>query len=367
MRILTYGLSTDKLAGIETFLLNMNKYMSEECIFDYVIERDAVMGESTIHQAAIDEKGGRTFYITPKRNMRQNLKDWKKLLREHGDEYSVAYFNLYAMSWIPPLLLCKKKGMRVFIHAHNNQLHNCGTPVKILHKLGKLITKNKDFVRLTNSGLSTEFMFGKVKNDILIYNAVSMERFGFHQNIRDRVRLELGLKEKHVYGFVGRIAYQKNPLYLIDVFDRIQKTDEKAVLLVGGDGDMMEEVKADISNRNLTEKVILLGNVKNIEDYYQAMDVFMLPSRFEGLGIVLIEAQAAGLPCITSADVVPQEAKTTELLEYISLSDPDLWAKTAVDMAQQTYQREIYKEMIESSHFNIKTEAKRLESILTKL
>ena len=138
------------------------------------------------------------------------------------------------------------------------------------------------------------------------------------------------------------------------------------MLLIAGDGDLMNEVKASIRSKGLCEKVVLLGNVKNIEDYYQAMDVYLLPSRFEGLGIVLIEAQASGLPCLTSAMVVPQEAKVTELLQFISLSDsPKEWAQAAVTAYRtRDIEREAYSSIVRKSRFNIETEAEYLEKLL---
>lgn len=364
MRVLTYGLSADKMGGIETFLLNMNKHMSDACVFDYVIERNEKMGNSTIHQAAIDEKGGRTYYIAPKNDVFQCLMNWKQLLKIHGNDYNAVYFNVYSMSWFAPMIVCKNRGMKVFIHAHNNMLHDCGTVIKVLHRVGRAVISRMDIVRLTNSDLSSRFIFGDIRRETLIYNAISLDRFGYNSATRDKLRTELKLTGKHVYGFTGRIMYQKNPLQLIEIFDAIQKKDDLALLLVAGDGDLMDSVKSLVKEKDLVEKVILLGNVRNVEDYYQAMDVFLLPSRFEGLGIVLIEAQAAGLPCITSAHVVPREAKITELLEYLPLDQTEEWAKLAVEMAQYEYKREKYKSIIENSSFNIEREAQRLEKLL---
>lgn len=366
MRILTYGLSADKLGGIETFLLNMNKYMSKDCIFDYVIERNEEMGNSTIHQTEINKKGGRTFYIARKRDMLQNLKDWRHLLKDNKGEYTVTYFNEYSLSWFIPIILCRQSGLKVFVHAHNNMLHDCGIVIKMLHQIGKILLKKMDIVRLTNSNLSSKFMFGDTGGEILIHNAISMERFGFNNNVRKRIRKELGLKGKHVYGFVGRIAYQKNPLYLIDVFCKIQEKDNTAMLILIGEGDLIDEVKAAVKEKDIVNKVLILGSVSNVQEYYQAMDVFLLPSRFEGLGIVLIEAQAAGLPCITSSKVVPQEAKVTNLLKYLPQEKSEEWANLAVDMAQREVDREKYKSIIENSGFNIELEARRLECIITE-
>lgn len=361
MHILTYGLSADKLAGIEMFLINMNKYMSKDCIFDYVIEHDTVMGESTIHQAAIDEKGGRVYYVAPKRDIAQNIRDWKKLLKEH--EYSVAYFNMYSLSWFIPIALCKKEGMKVFVHSHNAGIHNCGLVLKVLHQVGRFWLRHINVERLTNSQLSSKYMFCDPTAGRIIHNAISVDRFRFCNEIRNIMRDQLGVMGKNVYGFCGRLVYEKNPQYLIAVFEKIQKIDKNATLIVIGDGDIAN-LKKSISEKGLSEKVILLGNVKNVEDYYQAMDVFLLPSLYEGLGLVLIEAQTAGLPCITSAGVVPQEAKVTELLIYIPLDRPDRWVKVAMEMANRVINREKYSKIVEDSNYNIMKEALKLEKIL---
>lgn len=366
MRILTYGLSSDKLAGIETFLLNMNGNMSDDCIFDYIIEYNDEFGESNIHQKAINKKGGKVFYISPKRNIFNNFRDWRNLIKKNKEKYSTVYFNLYSMANFLPMIICKRAKMKVVLHAHNNELHNCGFLIRMLHYLGRFVTKNYGFCRLTNSSLSSRFMFGQKMPDVMIYNAISINRFSFKEKSRLLIRSNLNIMDKHVYGFVGRITYQKNPLFLIDVFDIIQKKDNNAILMIIGVGDLFNEIRERVNKKGLKDKVILLGSVDDVENYYNAMDLFLLPSRFEGLGIVLIEAQTAGLPCITSANVVPKEAKITDLLDFLPLGNPNEWAEIAINKLGQ-YQntdRLKYSKDVGSSNYNIEIESKRLEKIL---
>lgn len=359
MRVLVYGLSCDKLGGIETFLLNMNRFMSDDMIFDYIVE-----GTSTIHHAAIQEKGGNVYFISTKRNMLRNIRDWKKVLKEYRKTSQVIYFNMFSLAWSVPIYIAKEYGYRVIVHAHNNNLHNCGLVLKSMHAVNRFFLQYNSIVRFTNSDLSAKFFFGKKKAE-MIYNAIDTERFAFRPEVRERMRRELGIQDKHVYGFSGRIAFQKNPLFLMEIFAEIAKLDAQSAFLVCGDGDLMEQTKQKA--KELGIRVQFLRNVLNVQDYYQAMDCFILPSRFEGLGIVLIEAQCAGLPCITSETVVPIEAKITDLLDYISLDNTvKEWSTLAFYKIKGNNidERYDYFLSIKNSNFNIQCEASRLEKLL---
>ena len=198
----------------------------------------------------------------------------------------------------------------------------------------------------------------------MIYNAIDLQRFTFSKTAREAIRRELGWEEKNIYGFSGRIVVGKNPLFLMQVFAEISKLDPNAAFLVCGDGNM----RAETENlaRSLELSVHFAGSCVNIQDYYCAMDAFLLPSLAEGLGLVLIEAQTAGLPSVTSADVVPNEAKVTELLEYVSLEESaEYWAKRCVDkLLHAPKQREPYAAIVGATPFDIRNEAPRLGQIL---
>lgn len=362
MRILVYGMSADKLGGIETFLLNMNHYMSDACIFDYVIE-----GDSCIHKDAIENKGGKIYFIPPKRQMLlKNFLSLYTLLKKKNFTWRVVYFNMFSLSYAFPIFLCKLIGYKVVVHSHNNNLHDSGMLLRGLHSFNKHVLKLCKIKRLTNSRLSSVFMFGNPDAGEMIYNAIDVERFKFNVEIRNKIRQRYGLEGKTVFGFAGRIAYEKNPLFLIDIFNKLLKINEDSVLIIAGDGDLMPEVKVKVKEYGIEDSVLLLGSCRNVEELYQAMDLFILPSRFEGLGIVLIEAQTAGLPCLTSAEVVPPEAKVTDLLSYLPLqNNPEEWAKKAFQKLDSiTHDRLQGYEKVQKGNFNITKESLRLEEIL---
>ena len=361
MKILVYGMSANKLGGIETFLLNMNHYMSDACIFDYVIE-----GFSCMHKDAIENKGGEIYFIPPKRQMLKNILSLYTLLKKNNSKWQVVYFNMFSLSYAFPIFLCKILGYKVVVHAHTSNLHDCGMLLKGLHGLNKYLLRLYNIKRLTNSKLSSVFMFGNPDAGEIIFNAIDVERFKFNAEVRNKIRRQYGVEGKTVFGFAGRLAFEKNPLFLIDIFNEILKFNRDSVLMIVGDGDLMPEVKKKVEENGIKDSVLLLGSCRNIEELYQAMDLFILPSRFEGFGIVLIEAQTAGLPCLTSAEVVPPEAKVTDLLSYMSLQDnPKEWAKKAFQILGSFKNKRLqWHEKIREINFNITRESRILEKIL---
>ena len=308
---------------------------------------------------------GDTLHIEPKRHMIGNLKSWRNLLLERKDIDSAVYFNWYSMAWLLPAIMARINGYKVIIHAHNNKLHNCGIVQRILHAINRQIQKCMKITRLTNSELSSRFFFG-TKPATMIFNAIDTDKFAFNLEARNHIRGKYGFDDnKHVYGFAGRIAFQKNPLFLMDVFKEIKSRDNNAVFLVCGDGDLLLDTikRAEINSI----EVSFAGSVQNIESYYSAMDVFILPSRFEGLGIVLIEAQCNGLPCVATADVIPEVAKVTDLLEFIPLrNNPQEWADKAIHVLNNSRDRLSFSAIVAASNYNIMTGASVLEKALKK-
>lgn len=354
MRILVHGLAGCTKGGIETFILGMAEHISDSITFDYVLEKDA----SKI-KTKMPGKGA-TFYIAPKLKALANLICWNKLLKDRKGIDSAVYFNWYSMAWLFPAIIARIRGYRVIIHAHNNKLHNCGLIQHSLHLINRQIQKFMNIERLTNSELSAVFFFGN-KPATIVYNAIDTAKFAYNESVRNQIRNKLKIQDKHVYGFSGRITYQKNPLFLIEIFNKINEIDSKAAFLVCGDGDMLDQTRNKAEYYGL--KVIFTGFVTNVEDYYQAMDVFILPSKFEGLGIVLIEAQCSGLPCIASSDVIPINAKVTDLVKFVKLNKaPIIWAKSAIGF--DAVNREKYASIIMQSNFNILNESTIFKKIL---
>ena len=227
---------------------------------------------------------------------------------------------------------------KVIVHSHNTGLAGLfsgGTDAEF-----KAVTLKHESIKshfaLNRDKLSTNlcacskaaanWLFDETipRNEIrILKNGIDLERFSYKPDIRQAYRQKLGLNGCFVIGHVGRFVYQKNHDFLLEVFASLVQRCPTARLLLAGNGDLFEKTKDLACQLRINDKVIFLGEREDVHFLMQAMDVFMLPSHFEGLGIVLIEAQAAGLLCIAS-EHVPQESKVTENLEYLPL-DASLW------------------------------------------
>lgn len=152
----------------------------------------------------------------------------------------------------------------------------------------------------------------------IMNNAIDTEKYAYNEEIRNKKREELQIGDRFCIGHVGRFAEQKNHAYLIDIFYEVHKKKEDAVLLLVGDGPLQEDVKARVHQYGLDDAVIFAGSRDDVGELYQAMDLFVLPSLFEGLALVLVETQCAGLRILVS-DAVTDEIKMTDRMEYLPL------------------------------------------------
>ena len=183
---------------------------------------------------------------------------------------------------------------------------------------------------------------------------------------RRQIRTQMGLTDKFVVGVVGRLTYQKNPQFTVEIFAKVKEKRPNAVLMFVGQGELEEEIRRLVQAKGLTDSVLFLGLRTDVPDLMQAMDAFVLPSRFEGLGIVYIEAQAAGLKTFATAEVVPQEACVDEsLFTYLPReATAQQWADAM--LAADTTQRENKLEVIQSHGYDIHQEAEKLRALYLK-
>lgn len=251
-------------------------------------------------------------------------KQLKNFFQEHHD-YKVVHLNSSSKNYFV-LKYAKKYGIPIRIaHAHNIDFQ---TSSNIKKTIGK--TWNKRILKYATNYLACSkeaglWMFGKkIVNSNkfkIIHNGIEYEKFKFDKIKRNKIRDELNINnEAFVVGCVARLEKQKNYFFTIDIFNEIQKIKSNSILLIIGQGTLEKEIKNKIAQLGLDNKVILTGFKENVNDYLNAMDIFLMPSLFEGLGMTLIEAQANGLPCYTSKDVVPVEAKVSNQLYYLPLS-----------------------------------------------
>lgn len=367
IRILTFGLKSDIMGGIESFMLNMNEHMvKEDFIFDYVfLDKD-----SLIHREQVERLCGNIFFL-PYYVMHPigYVKELYKLLKEQKTNCDAIYVHLFSMVHILPIIVGRLMGYKVIIHAHNSNIPHQSTTYRILNSIGRFVCSHLNCLRIANSNASSLFLYGKSKSKEtkIVYNAIDVKKFKYNDDARYQMKKSLSIEDKYVVGFTGRLSTEKNPLFVLEIFRKFHKQNPDSVLIMAGEGPLLKDVQ-DILQQDfdLKKSVKLLGQRNDMQDLYQAMDVLLLPSLFEGLGIVLVEAQAAGLPCLTSEEVVPKMIEVTDLVSRENLGKGcQAWAERLVDIRKQdTKERTTYNNEVMISPFNIQTEAKRFGTII---
>lgn len=313
-KILVFGLS-DYYGGTESFFLNYLKFnRNKNLSFDFIPENCELAQKNEF------EKLGCKVYIIS--NWRKKYFLYKRELKEiiKNNHYDAIYVNFLSAYNIYPLVLAKKFNIKVRIcHSHNSSSPKNIIKL-IIHQINKRRISKYATNKLACSHKAASWMY--TKNDYkVVPNAVDAHKFYFNKLIREKKRKELNIDEDTlVLGFVGRLSYQKNPIFLIKILRLILEKNKNTKLLIVGDGNLKSKLIKQIEVYHLNENVIMLGNRNDVHELMQAFDVFVLPSRFEGLGIVLIEAQFCGLKCFTS-EFIPEEADISKTVEFLRLSD----------------------------------------------
>ncbi|MCD7825497.1 MAG: glycosyltransferase [Clostridiaceae bacterium] len=210
-------------------------------------------------------------------------------------------------------------------------------------------------------------MFGKKAFEkgkvIVLPNAIQVEKYDFNIAKRAEQRKLWNLEDYFVVGIVGRFHDQKNYQFMIRIFKCVAEKYSKARLMIVGGGEQEKEVHSWVKEYGVEDKTVFTGIRTDVPDLLQAMDVFVLPTKYEGFGNVLVEAQAAGLHTITSLEGVPKSTKVTDLIEYISLNeDPSVWADEVLKY-KDGYKRTSQKEAIKAAGFDVNEQVKTLENL----
>lgn len=341
------------IGGLETMLMNYYRHIDREKIqFDFLVHRD--------FEAAYDQeimKLGGKIYRLPRLNP-ISFYYKKKLDNFFSDytEYRIVHSHLDCMSAIP-LKFAKKNNIPVRIaHSHSSsQTKDKKYYLKLYYK-----SKIKKYATglFACSEAAGQWMFNTNHFHIL-NNAIDTEQYIYNPTVREFERKNLGIaKETIVIGHVGRFAPPKNHKYLIELFDLVRKKMPNTVLLLVGDGELRSQSERQVKELGLEGKVIFTGQRSDVSKLLQTMDVFVFPSIYEGLPVSLIEAQAAGLPCLIS-DKVPIECKKTDLVKQEMLDDMNKWVDLIIS-ARKVIRRDTSDE-IRKAGFDINSNAKKLE------
>lgn len=318
-----------------------------------------VYKEKQFYDDEIEKMGGHVYKLSFREdlNLPKFQKDLAVFFAQHH-EYKIVHCHAYTIGYFC-LKAAKKAGIPVRIaHSHNNEtVHD----IKYLPKLfmQRLFTLNAtDLFACSNE--AGKYLF-KDKPFRVLKNAIDSQQFIANENTRREVKQELGLENKFVVGHVGRLHPQKNHDFLIEVFAEIKKKKPDAELILVGTGPLEEKVRSKVADMGLIENVQFLGNRKDMNRIYQAMDIFVFPSLFEGLGIVAIEAQAAGVPIVCS-EGLPPETDITPIYRKLMLSDgAEKWAEAAIEMAQSSKAHTNMQKYIIDAGFDMSATAKNME------
>lgn len=347
-------------AGLETMLMNYYRNIDRTKIqFDFLTHRPY----RSDYDDEIEKMGGKVYYaprLYPQ-NYPNYFKWMKNFFKEHP-EYKIVHSHIDTMSYLP-LLAAKKAGVPIRIaHSHNTSLDKDFK--YLLKQYFRLRINSVCTHRLACGKEAGTFLFGN-RDFKVIPNAIDSEKFYFNKDLRDEKRKELGLVGKFVVGHVGRLSYQKNHKFLIEIFNELLKKESDSILLLVGVGEKEEELRRQVKNLGIDDKVRFLGNRSDVNELYQAMDVFVMPSFFEGIPVVGVEAQFANLPCIFS-DKVPREVRFTDNCAFLPLSkSPDIWVNDILKDYNNCRLKQLHN--FKDSIYNIEYSHTLLENVYLEL
>ena len=381
VKILQVQIGGKTFSGVASYLYQYYKNMDHSLVrYDFLFCRDNSMELVKDDPILKDSKfyvlnavkGKSNDYLAIKRGVNRILKE---------EKYDAVVVNTSIVAVIYACMLATKgiKKTKFIAHAHNTDLvlgkYSLRAKLLLLSKTLDALMRNRirrdaDYL-FACSEAAAEMTFGKdavkMEKCKLVKNAIDTDSFKFDLNTRNKVRNSLHtLEVSHVYGNVGSFCKRKNQSFLIKVFGLIHKREPNSELWLVGDGSDRGMLEAQIKDLDLQDSIKILGQRSDVNELMQGMDYFVFPTLSEGLGIVAIEAQAAGLPTVVS-DGVPQDVLISDRAVMLELAKGENYWADCIEKLHISNNRNETKEMIIKEGFDIKKEAAELTSFLTKL
>lgn len=342
--------------GEETMIMNYYRHMNRnEIQFDFLVHRDQIGA----YEEEICALGGTVYRAFPIRPW--NYSGYQKWLRvffnEHKGEYAAVHAHILENCGFV-LEEARRVGIPVRIaHSH---LAQARIDMKFLfRKYGKYVLKKSDPThRLACGEAAGKYLYDDAPFEVLP-NAVDAQKYMYNPSARKSIRREFGVEDAVILGNVARFHPVKNQTFLVDIFVEYQKINPNAVLMMVGVGEELENVRKKVNKLGIQDKVIFTGLRTDVHCILQAFDILVFPSKLEGLPLSLIEAQAAGLPCLLS-DHVTAETAITDLVQFERLNSPAvIWAKKIAEMLDTAVSRDAVTKIKEAG-YDIQTNASRL-------
>lgn len=359
IRILTVLDNLRRCDGIASYVMNYyRKFDKTKVYMDFVVINTDVDNE---YERDITDSGSKIFYInSPKKiGTLKYIKEVKDFFMKNASNYNIIHSHVINLGYFF-LKFAKKYGVKTrILHSHNTTLGSNNflkkARNKIFANLACLLSTNR-FACSTAAG---KYLFKK-RDFIVIHNAIETNEYKFNEDIREKYREELNLCNNIVMLHVGRFDIQKNHMFLLETLKKIIEVDIRYKLLLVGTGILEEDIKKKIDELDLNEHVLMLGKRTDVGNILSASDIFLLPSLFEGLPVVGVEAQNSDIYCIFS-DKITDEVKIIEKTEFIKL-DSNEWKDKILTIDTDKKRKERYEE-IKMSGYDINNEVLNLQEI----
>lgn len=323
--------------------------------FDFICDEDS----NAIPTEEIESLGGRVYVIPHYQKIFANIKAIKRICKEnkyriiHGYNGTMNVFGLYA-AW--------RGGVKIRINESISMAHSSDKKT-ILKQILKPFSRCFSTHYMANGEACGEWQFGKLYDEgkVAIFKTViNTDENKYEPELRKKCRKEFGIEDNIVIGHIGRLTAQKNTLFIIDIFSEIAKIEEKAKLLIIGDGELRGDMLSKINEYRIEDKVLYLGRREDIKQFYNAMDCFLLPSLYEGLPVVGVEVECCGLPMFFSTEIPEESSPCDDLGVFVGLDKSAVeWARLVVDKIKNT-NRTDHSEEVKGMGFNSATEAGKL-------
>ncbi len=340
--------------GIKSVILNYYKHIDKEKFqFDLLIYEDSFDSD----YSEFESLGARIFKVSTIKNPIKHVYDCYKIFKEEKFKIVHGYLNTLNVF---PMLAAQLAGVPVRIAENLSTGHDGENKTKVKNILKKFALFSPTHIA-ANSVYAAEWLYGKenLSKCTIFRNALDLDKYKFDEKLRNETRQKLGIEDNFVIGHIGRFEYQKNHDFLVDVFNEVYKKNNKAMLLLVGYGSLKEKIFEKINRLSLSDVVVDLGKTEDIIPLYNAMDCFVMPSYYEGLPVVGIEAQANSLPCVFSTEIT-EEVAVTKNVVFISLNDKVYKWVLAIISLQNISRSDVSSYLI-SNGYDVFNETKKLE------
>lgn len=341
--------------GVESMLYNYYSNIDNEKIrFDFIVHGDNI----GLIEEKVEAMGSIVYHVTPKKtSFKDNMLEIENVIK--NGNYDVVHCHQNFSNFSSLYLAWKHKVPVRISHAHG-----CKEVKNIVEKMKQFLLRslNKLFANYFFScGLDAgKWLHGKgwspSKKNILMNNAIDVDKFSYSEEVRQRYRKKLNVKDKKVLLHVGRFSDEKNHLFMVDIMEQLSKENSEYILLLVGNGATEKLVKRYVEEKKISNSIIFMGVRNDVAELMNSADIFLFPSKNEGLGITVIEAQATGLPVIAS-DRVPIETRLTKLIDYLPIDDINIWTENIIN-SPDVYRKSQSKKL-EKANYSIDVQSEK--------